>query len=474
MFFNSATFLVFFILFFLLYWWINRKFNPTIRNIFIIVASYIFYGWWDWRFLGLIALSSLVDYSIGRQLAKQADANKRKLLLLISVISNIGILGFFKYFNFFTEGLINIFSLFNVPLSTSTLYIILPVGISFYTFQTLSYTIDVYFKKIEPTKDAVSFFAFVCFFPQLVAGPIERAGRLLPQFKDKKTFQLNEITNGLKLVLWGLFKKVVIADNFGALADVFFGLSESYSGLNTLIGAFCFAIQIYADFSGYSDIAIGVSNMLGFKLMQNFKTPYFSKSMNEFWTRWHISLSQWFRDYVYIPLGGNRTLAYRVSINIMITFILSGLWHGASITFLIWGGLHGLALLFDKMIPKNTNATLHGLFVFVIVVLLWIPFRAENMTHLLQLSKSIVDVGSYSLSESSEVFRSYSLSRSIVLALVFLAFMMTEKSMNQVQFSQWINSKSKWMRWLSYYVLFIAIILMGNFDVKPSFIYFQF
>src|SRR5690554_4260711 len=312
MLFNSIDFAVFLPIVFVLYWFVFNK-NLKVQNGLIAVASYVFYGWWDWRFLSLILFSTLVDYSIGRSLGVTNNPSRRKTLLAISVIVNIGFLGFFKYYNFFLDNFITAFSFFGHEIGASSLNIVLPVGISFYTFQTMSYTIDVYRRKLEPTKDFVAFTAFVSFFPQLVAGPIERATNLLPQFYTRRHFDYGKAVDGLRQILWGLFKKIVIADNCAIFANDIFNNSESYSGSTLALGALFFAFQIYNDFSGYSDIAIGTSRLFGFSLMRNFAFPYFSRDIAEFWRRWHISLSTWFRDYLYIPLGGSRgSLAMKV------------------------------------------------------------------------------------------------------------------------------------------------------------------
>ena len=289
-------------LFFLLYWGIGQK-NIKKQNFLLLLSSYFFYGWWDWRFLLLIIFSSFVDYSIGIGLSKIQDAKRRKILLLTSLVVNLGFLGFFKYYNFFAQSFADAFTLLGVHFDPNRLNIILPVGISFYTFQTLSYSIDVYREKLKPTNDIIAFFAFVSFFPQLVAGPIERASNLLPQFFHKRNFNYANAADGTRQILWGLFKKVVIADNAAFYANEIFANSSDYSGSTLFMGATFFAFQIYGDFSGYSDIAIGVSRLFGFNLMKNFAFPYFSRDIAEFWRRWHISLSTWFRDYLYIPLG---------------------------------------------------------------------------------------------------------------------------------------------------------------------------
>ena len=344
MYFNSIDFAIFLPIVFLLYWFVTQK-NLKLQNALIVVASYVFYGWWDWRFLSLIVFSSLVDYSIGLALKKEEQQSKRKLLLWTSIGVNLGFLGFFKYYNFFVDNFVSAFSFFGQPIQPNTLDIILPVGISFYTFQTLSYTIDVYKRKLEPTSNLISFLAFVSFFPQLVAGPIERATHLLPQFYKKRVFHYSLAVNGCRQILWGLFKKIVIADNCAEYANLIFNNSSDYSGSTLFMGALFFTFQIYGDFSGYSDIAIGTSRLFGFDLKQNFAFPYFSRDIAEFWRRWHISLSTWFRDYLYIPLGGSQGGTLMKVRNTFIIFLVSGFWHGANWTFIAWGFLNALYFL---------------------------------------------------------------------------------------------------------------------------------
>ncbi|MBT8375456.1 MAG: MBOAT family protein, partial [Bacteroidia bacterium] len=326
MLFNSIDFAVFLPVVFILYWFFCQK-NLVLQNLMIVAASYVFYGWWDWRFLSLIVFSTIVDFTVGKMLAKENINSKRKLYLWTSILVNLGLLGFFKYYNFFLDNLITSFKLFGSELNVSSLNIILPVGISFYTFQTLSYTIDVYRRKLEPTNNIIDFAAFVSFFPQLVAGPIERATNLLPQFYNKRQFNYSKAVDGLRQILWGLFKKIVIADNCAQFANEFFNNSGDYGGSGLLLGALFFTFQIYGDFSGYSDIAIGTARLFGFNLMQNFAFPYFSRDIAEFWRRWHISLSTWFRDYLYIPLGGSRGGTAMKVRNTFIIFIVSGFWH---------------------------------------------------------------------------------------------------------------------------------------------------
>ncbi|MGC6431434.1 MAG: MBOAT family O-acyltransferase [Jejuia sp.] len=396
MIFNSIDFAIFLPVVFILYWFLINK-SLKLQNLLIVVASYVFYGWWDWRFLSLILFSTVVDYLIGVKLLKEENQLKRKVLLSLSITVNLGFLGLFKYYDFFLENFILAFSLFGHEISANSLNIILPVGISFYTFQTLSYSIDVYKRKLEPTRDFIVFSAFVSFFPQLVAGPIERATNLLPQFQKNRIFNKNLATDGIKQILWGLFKKVVIADNCASFCNEIFNDYSSYNGSTLVIGAILFSFQIYGDFSGYSDIAIGVSKLFGFKLKQNFSYPYFSRDIAEFWRRWHISLTTWFRDYLYIPLGGSRVSKAVIIRNVLIVFFISGFWHGANWTFIFWGVFNGL--LFLPLIIQNKNRRhidnvssnfyffpsikdfFSILLTFTLVTFCWIFFRAESITN---------------------------------------------------------------------------------------------
>ena len=408
MLFNSLDFAVFLPIVFVFYWFIANR-NLRLQNALIVAASYVFYGWWDWRFLSLIIFSTLVDFSIGRRLKTEEKESKRKVLLWTSIIVNLGFLGVFKYYNFFLDNFVAAFSLFGQEIHANSLNIILPVGISFYTFQTLSYTIDVYKRRLEPTQDFVAFSAFVCFFPQLVAGPIERATNLLPQFYKKRTFEYHKAIDGMRQILWGLFKKVVIADNCAEYANLIFNNYQDYNGSTLLLGAIFFTFQIYGDFSGYSDIAIGTSRLFGFNLMQNFATPYFSRDIAEFWRRWHISLSTWFRDYLYIPLGGSRGGTGMKIRNTFIIFLISGFWHGANWTFIVWGGLNALYFLPLLLLKRNrTNLgvvaegrslpTLRELYsmssTFLLTVLAWVFFRSNSIASALEY---LGKVGSKSL-----------------------------------------------------------------------------
>lgn len=481
MIFNSIDFAVFLPIVFILYWFLLNR-NLKIQNILIVLASYLFYGWWDWRFLSLIMFSTIVDYTVGLSLKKENNNVKRKLLLWLSIIVNLGFLGFFKYYNFFVDNFVNAFSFFGSNINPSTLDIILPVGISFYTFQTLSYTIDVYRKKLDATKDFIAFSAFVSFFPQLVAGPIERATELLPQFYKKRTFDYSKAVDGLRQVLWGLFKKIVIADNCAELANQIFNSSGDYNGATLFLGAIFFAFQIYGDFSGYSDIAIGVSRLFGFNLMQNFNFPYFSRDIAEFWRRWHISLSAWFRDYLYIPLGGSRGGIWMKLRNTFIIFVVSGFWHGANWTFIAWGALN--AIYFLPLLLGNTNRkNLGGLGeetsislrevvsiigTFILTVFAWIFFRANNIDHAIDYISRIISPSFFSIPKIQNM------SKGLLTILLILFFLFIEWKGRKGQYGIQ-NIGIKWKRSYRigfYYVIILMIFLFSG--GKQEFIYFQF
>ena len=406
MLFNSIEFLLFLPIVFLLYWFVFNKILKG-QNLLILVSSYLFYGWWDYRFLSLIFLSTIVDYLIGLNIPKQDSEKKQKLFLWCSVLFNLSVLGFFKYYNFFVDSWINLFSSVGYEIkSVWTLNIILPVGISFYTFQTMSYTIDVYRKKLKPTKDFISFASFVSFFPQLVAGPIERATNLLPQILQKREFKYEQGVQGLRLILWGMFKKVVIADSLAPMVDDIFSNYQDFGGGTLWLGAIYFAFQIYCDFSGYSDIAIGTSKLFGFELMSNFKFPYFSRNIGEFWRRWHISLSTWFRDYLYIPLGGSQEGKWKSIRNILIIFLVSGFWHGANWTFIFWGLFHSILFLPSFVLNTNRKYTTSIIgektflpspkefvqvgITFTLVTIGWVFFRSESIVDSFAYLKKMV------------------------------------------------------------------------------------
>nr|WP_026753217.1 MBOAT family O-acyltransferase [Sediminibacter sp. Hel_I_10] len=475
MLFNSLDFALFLPVVFLLYWFVTDR-SLRWQNLLIVCASYVFYAWWDYRFLGLIVLSTLVDYLVAKQLAKEVTIKRRKLWLGISLLFNLGLLGFFKYYNFFIESWIGAWDTLGVHMQSNTLKIILPVGISFYTFQTLSYTIDVYRRDLKPTHNFIQFMAYVSFFPQLVAGPIERATSLLPQFQSKRCFDSKFAMSGFYLIIWGLFKKVVVADNCAFFVNQIFDMPSGYSSLELVLGAVLFGFQIYCDFSGYSDIAIGVARLFGFSLMTNFSFPYFSRTIAEFWRRWHISLSTWFRDYLYIPLGGSRGPLSMKLRNVMLVFLVSGLWHGANWTFVIWGCIHGL--LFLPLLLSQRNRTFVSttrlkwhqipsvLFTFAIVVLAWVFFRADSitiaygyMTNMLKFS----DLSLHLFYKSSKMILFSGIILFSLLILFGFEFLAVQREQREVKLT-------------SGTAIFIAmlIIFMGVFKNPSDFIYFQF
>ena len=481
MLFNSIDFAIFLPIVFMLYWFVFKKLKS--QNLLILISSYIFYGWWDYRFLFLICFSTIVDYFIGLRLTKEEKTKNRKVLLAISIFINLGFLGFFKYYNFFVESFVDAFMFFGNEIKGSSLNIILPVGISFYTFQTLSYSIDIYRKKLKPSTDFISFAAFVSFFPQLVAGPIERATNLLPQFYKERKFSNEKAISGLRQILWGLFKKIVIADNCARFANDFFNNSEDYSGSSLFLGAIFFTFQIYGDFSGYSDIAIGTSRLFGFNLMKNFAFPYFSRDMAEFWRRWHISLSTWFRDYLYIPLGGSRGSKWMQIRNTYIVFIVSGFWHGANWTFIVWGLLNAIyftPLLLFKKNRTNVNVVAEGrnlpsireivsmLTTFLLAVLAWVFFRAENIGHAMSYLNEIFSQSLFTIPKFS--YRKEAL-KVVGLVIIFLIIEWCGRY-DEFAIEKFINKWKKPFRWVFYYVLVIVII---SFSVREEeFIYFQF
>jgi len=485
MLFNSIDFAIFLPIVYILYWFVTNR-NLALQNFLIIVSSFIFYGWWDWRFLILMVSSASVDYVVGILLTKENNLRKRKLLLSCSIIVNLGILAFFKYFNFFVDNFVDVFSILGIKFNTISLRIVLPVGISFYTFQELSYIIDVYRKKIEPTKSIIDYFAFVSFFPQLVAGPISRAANLLPQFYKKRTFDYSKAVDGLRQILWGLFKKVVIADNCAEYANMFFNNSDHYSGYSLGLGALFFTFQIYCDFSGYSDIAIGTARLFGFEIMRNFAFPYFSRDMAEFWRRWHISLTTWFRDYLYIPLGGSKGGTWFKVRNVFIIFIVSGFWHGANWTFIVWGILNAIYFLPLLLLNKNrTNIEViaHGknlpnlkeflnmCITFCLTVFAWVFFRANNIKEAFSyITQLFIGVFQY----PGSIFHISFWSPYQTILILIIIFIIIEWFGREQQYAI-ADLGLKWykpLRWAMYYSIILCILYFGK--KEQPFIYFQF
>ena len=473
MLFTSLEFVVLLAVTFSIYWRLPHRG----QTLLLLVASYTFYGWWDWRFLGLIVLSSAVDFVAGGRIAGAATAPRRRAWLFLSLGVNLGALGLFKYFDFFADSLVRALGSLGYQVDGLTLSLVLPVGISFYTFQTLSYTIDIYRNNAKPHSNVLEFFTFVAFFPQLVAGPIERAHNLLGQFESEHRFDWDDASDGLRQMLWGLFKKVVIADTLATYVNEAYASPEA-SGAALLLATIYFAFQIYCDFSGYSDIAIGCARLFDIHLMRNFAYPYFSRDLSEFWRRWHISLSTWFRDYVYIPLGGNRFGELQRMRNLFATFLLSGLWHGANWTFIAWGAIHGLAVMPTRFVKGAGNGTdvpggegfvpsartaIAIIITFTITCFAWILFRARDMSHAWSvMSRIAIDTDVLALIASQK------------LPKLLIAFLVAiEWWRRRFEHPLQRLPGSIVIRWGIYYALVTIILLYGHFTDEP-FIYFQF
>ncbi len=479
MLFNSIEFAIFLPIVFLLYWFVFNR-NLKLQNLFIVVVSYVFYGWWDWRFLFLIAFTSFCSWGSGLLIERYKSIPKKaKAISALNIVLNLLILGVFKYYDFFANEFVKLFGLSSDGI---LLNIILPVGISFYTFQALSYSIDVYKGKLKPTHDIVQFFAYVSFFPQLVAGPIERATNLLPQFEKPRTFDYNTAVDGLRQILWGLFKKMVVADNCAVYVDQVFSNYQSQSGSTLLLAAVLFAFQIYGDFSGYSDIAIGTAKLFGIKLMRNFNMPYFSRDIAEFWRRWHISLTTWFRDYVYIPLGGSRVSKAKVVRNTFVIFLLSGFWHGANWTFIVWGAYHALLFLPLILLGKNrkhTDVVATGRFfpslkemgqmllTFFLAVVGWIVFRANTIEEAWNYICRLFNKSLFSVPWLDS--RHYYLPVIISIVLMLVVEWLQRNKEHAFDLS---GIKSHVLKFGIYYVMVAALFWFGG--RAESFIYFQF
>jgi len=469
MLFNSFEFLIFFPIVFILYWVLTT--STKYQNILLLLSSYIFYGWWDWRFLALIIFSSFVDYFIGLKLHSENIPKRRRNWLFFSLFSNLSLLAVFKYYNFFIDSFSSVMLSFGWKVDDLTLNLILPVGISFFTFQTLSYTIDIFRKEFKPTKDIIAFFTFVSFFPQLVAGPIERASNLLPQVTSKRKFNYLWFKDGFLQILIGLFRKIVIADNLATYVDAVYQNSEIHNSSTLIIATVFYAFQIYFDFAGYSDIAIGTAKILGFKFNRNFNLPYFSKSLTEFWRKWHMSLSFWLRDYLYISLGGNRKgikITYR---NLMITMLLGGLWHGSSWNFVIWGGIHGLVLVIEKYFfnkKQISNYGTIGYFVtFSIITLAWVFFRSQNIDTAFNIINKILhfDFLLPFVGDTNNVTTS--------ILMLFIGLLIDFLLFRKQLFLEELGSK---LKIVSYVMLSFIIITLLNlfYSTSDNFIYFQF
>ncbi len=475
MIFNSLTFLVFIAAFIPIYFSLKGR----ARLLWALSGSYFFYGWWDWRFLSLIAISTMVDFYLGASMDKEEDDKKRKRLLIMSMVLNLGILGFFKYFNFFTDSFVSMLQGFGLNPSIHTLKIILPVGISFYTFQSMSYTIDIFRRQLKPEPDFIKFATFVAFWPQLVAGPIVRASDFLPQFQKDHDFKWERFTSGTAQILWGFFKKVAVADSLAPIVDQCWAEPMAFTSINLWVAVIFYSFQIYCDFSGYSDIAIGFARVLGFDFPENFRTPYFSQNFSEFWRRWHISLSSWLRDYLYISLGGNRHGKFNTYRNNMLTMLLGGLWHGANWTFVFWGFLHGLYLIVQRFLgkpfgkimdalyfPKALKVSVNIAIVYFFTCLAWIFFRSPNFGIATDV---IANMASF------EGFNFVSLmNKFLVMKGVMLIGFLLMVEISDLKFN-WggVVMRSPAFRVASFAVLLWMIAFFGTFG-SNAFIYFQF
>ena len=483
MLFNSLDFFIFLPLVFVLYWFIFNK-HYKLQNYLLLVASYFFYACWDYRFLFLLIFSTVLDYYTGLKIYDSPEKKHKRFWLWLSIIINLGFLGFFKYYNFFVTSFADLLGSMGIHTNVWTLNIILPVGISFYTFHGLSYVIDIYYNRIKPERNFASYSLFVSFFPLLVAGPIERATHLLPQIIKERVFNIQQATTGIRLVVWGLFKKVVVADNCGIIVDSIFN-DPTAGPFHRIIGMIFFSFQIYGDFSGYTDIARGVAKFFGFELMLNFNLPYFSRSIAEFWRRWHISLSSWFRDYVYIPLGGSKEGKLKAIRNVFIIFLISGFWHGANWTFIVWGGIHALLFLPsfivrtskdsfyepiiapDRWFPSFKTA-IQILVTFILVTIAWVFFRAETLAQAFNYLSFITNLGSFRL-----VPFEGELNTTAIISLFAIFFMVAFEYINICRSKRnYLDESSGKL-----FIAIIFILLQLTYFLKgdsASFIYFQF
>lgn len=482
MLFNSLNFAIFLPIVFFLYWFATKG-NLKLQNILLLVSSYFFYACWDWRFLFLLIFSTLLDYFTGIKMSDAKNLNSKKFWFWLSIFVNLGFLGVFKYYNFFAESFASALANIGLNVNPWTLKVILPVGISFYTFHGLSYVIDIYKDRIKAEKNFIDYSVFVSFFPLLVAGPIERATHLLPQIKRKRTFDYSKAVDGLRQILWGLFKKVVIADQCAEYANQIFNNSADFSGSTLVLGALFFTFQIYGDFSGYSDIALGTARLFGIDLLRNFAFPYFSRDIAEFWRRWHISLSSWFKDYLYIPLGGSKGGIWMKIRNTFIIFLVSGFWHGANWTFIVWGALNAiyfLPLLLTNNNRNNLETIAQGKFfpnikefsfmllTFGLTVFAWIFFRANNIGHALNYISEILSPSLFTIPKFAGMFNA------LVTIILVAIFVIIEWQGREGQYA--ISKLGiKWkrpLRYVMYYAIIIAILLFGG--KEQQFIYFQF
>lgn len=471
--FQSLEYLIFFSILFILHWTLFSK-RKEHQNGLIVVASLVFYGWWDWRFLGLLIITALSTFLSSRWMDNTNDAKKRKFLLVGTIVINVGILFFFKYFNFFVQSFADALSLMGMSVNVTTLHILLPVGISFYTFTALSYTIDVYQHKVESTNDALAYFAYVMFFPSILSGPISRAQKQLPQYFSRRNFDFDKSISACKLILWGGVMKLCLADRLGIYVDTIYANIAQHNGTTLLITSILYSIQIYADFAGYSLMAIGFGKLLGIDLQTNFIRPYFAKTVTDFWRRWHISLTTWFRDYIYFPLGGNRCSKARWALNTLIVFAISGLWHGAAYTFIIWGAMHGVCMVIERLVYGEKIKQLSDKFsmsniiriiiTFTIVNFTWIFFRINNLGDVMQIFKKIFTEPGKPFLDTNTLLMGF-----VAMAIIFIYDLVKEKHLNM----HLLSSRFMVVRYLTAIMLIVYILAFGVLN-GGSFIYFQF
>lgn len=471
--FQSLEYLIFFSILFILHWTLFSK-RKEHQNGLIVVASLVFYGWWDWRFLGLLIITALSTFLSSRWMDNTKDAKKRKFLLVGTIVINVGILFFFKYFNFFVQSFADALSLMGMSVNVTTLHILLPVGISFYTFTALSYTIDVYQHKVESTNDALAYFAYVMFFPSILSGPISRAQKQLPQYFSRRNFDFDKSISACKLILWGGVMKLCLADRLGIYVDTIYANIAQHNGTTLLITSILYSIQIYADFAGYSLMAIGFGKLLGIDLQTNFIRPYFAKTVTDFWRRWHISLTTWFRDYIYFPLGGNRCSKARWALNTLIVFTISGLWHGAAYTFIIWGAMHGICMVIERLVYGEKIKQLSDKFsmsniiriiiTFTIVNFAWIFFRINNLGDVMQIFKKIFTEPGKPFLDTNTLLMGF-----VAMAIIFIYDLVKEKHLNM----HLLSSRFMVVRYLTAIMLIVYILAFGVLN-GGSFIYFQF
>lgn len=471
--FQSIEYLIFLMVVFLLYWTVCCR-SKMLQNGLIVAASIMFYSWWDWRFLGLLLLTAFTTFFAGLWMGKTEDRCTRKIISVGTIVLNLGILFFFKYFNFFVQAFIDAFSLFGTGVSFNTFKVLLPVGISFYTFTALSYSIDVYQRKVQPTMDVLAYLAYVMFFPSILSGPISRAQKQLPQYFKIRNFDYNTIINACGLILWGGVMKLCLADRLGIYVDAVYANISQHNGTTLLFTSILYSIQIYADFAGYSLIAIGSGKLLGIKLPTNFTRPYFAKTITDFWRRWHISLTTWFRDYIYFPLGGSHCNKARWMLNTMIVFTVSGIWHGAAYTFIIWGIMHGICMVIERLAYGDKIKTISDKFsivnlirlavTFTIVNFAWIFFRVSDLGDVMIIFKKILTEHGMMFLDTNTLLMGF-----IAMVIVFIYDFIEERQLN----IQLLNLRFMAVKYVGAVLLIVYILAFGVLN-GGSFIYFQF